>query len=170
MVGQPGAMVTEDLQYVRTHLRRIAIVQGVLARAIRGGQHTPQEWGEADMLAKWATFLCAKGASYDEAVKQAAVVASLSSLHCRASAIPTALPVTPLLPSSDLEDVVPDPPANTRCTIAVSPSFALGDDVSSWQKRTDFKRLHRFGDCQLPPGVDYMSFIVHGPSEPAAVE
>ena len=101
-------------------------------------------------------------------MKQAAIVASLSSLHCRANVPHPALRASPVLPSPDLDDVVPDPPAITRCTIAVSPSFALGDYVSSWQKRTDFKRLHRIGECQLTPGVDYISFIVHGPTEPAA--
>ena len=129
-----------------------------------GGRHSPEEWGEADMLAKWASFLGSKGAARGEAVKQAALVASFSSAHSAPQ------PVTPIPPPADLDDVILEPPTITRCTVAVRPSFALGDLVSSWQTRTDFKRLHRFGDCPLTPGVDYLSFIVHGPVEPAAVE
>ena len=115
-------------------------------------------------------FCAPRVATHEDAVKQAAFVASLSAAHCKAISESVTSPVTPLLPASDKEDLIPEPPSHTRCVVAVPPEFSLGDFVSSWQKRSDFKRLHRVGDCPLRPGVDFLSFIVHGPSEPAAIE
>ena len=111
--------------------------------------------------------MCKQGISQEAAVSQASCVASF---------LPTLLHNQPA--SSDLSEVSdqalegelaisPDSVESRHIEVDVPPLLA-GTYVVSVLRNGRFKRLHRFGECSLVPGVDYRSFEVLGSEEPGA--
>ena len=65
--------------YVRTHMRRTASIQQLVATAIRSSRLSLGEFGEDDLYAQWAKFMCDGGVPQNEAVSQASLLASYSA-------------------------------------------------------------------------------------------
>ena len=117
--------------------------------------------------------MCTHGVSSQVALEQATIVASTSVTLLRGSS--DACPYSEsgatdrkeeeLAAESDLLQLDEEVYAPSLPEV---PAIPPGTYVISVQKRTSVRRLHIQGRCPYRAGVDYTSFEVAGPSEPAS--
>ena len=113
-----------------------------------------EQFGEGDLYASWAEFLCKGGLAQEMAIQQVSRVAGLSlSLLGRSRRESSIEPSS----SQGVEEALPVPPAlpEVERVRHSEVDLPLGTFVASIQRKTKFSRLHRIGNCPLLPGRDY---------------
>ena len=155
--------------YIRTHLFRHASIQRQVAASLRTLTASGSEFGEDDLYAQWATHLQKAGATEAQAVEQASAVAEVFVRWAASPGKDSQLQDTDSPALGEIDAPVLHPSADAGNYTVPDPSgLQVGMYISSVQRKGQFKRLHRLGDCALKPGRDYASWEVHGFEEPAS--
>ena len=172
MLGRWGNDKSDS--YVRTHRRRVFLMQTAVAAEARRGENVGKTFDEEEILESLARHLRGKEVSEDDINSQLTKLRSSRSSQEEGARSP--LPVAP--PSETcgegelegrLEEEVPVLCAETsRLTAPQLPLVnAMGQYVVSIQGKSGFRRLHLVGACFRVPGVDYLQYELLGQNLPA---
>jgi len=163
LLGRWGASRAEG--YVRTHKKRVTLMQDAFATKFREAVDPHLVFGEDDLFADLGSFLRVRGAS-SEAIEIQIANLRLASENLEPFSLPTPIADPPGDQTSDEEEMKID---------TVSP-LALADLEPVRDLKGKFvvsisgsvRRLHKVGECWRVPGQDYLRYEVFGDTLPAA--